>query len=54
VGEFVDKNSYVATILGLGIEHRTAVDPMPAALKEEGKPKAGSDLDSEPTTHVGQ
>jgi hypothetical protein len=27
---------------------------VPAALKAEGKPKAGSDLDSGPTTHVGQ
>jgi hypothetical protein len=34
VGKFVGKNSRVATILSLEIEHRTAVDPVPAAMGE--------------------
>ncbi len=32
MGKFVGKNSRVARILSLGIEHRTAVDPVPAAM----------------------
>jgi hypothetical protein len=32
VGKSVGKNSRVSTILTLGIEHRTAVDPVPAAM----------------------
>jgi len=32
VGKFVGKNSRVATALSMGIEHRTAVDPVPAAM----------------------
>jgi hypothetical protein len=31
VGKFVGKNSRAATILSLGIERRTASDPVPAA-----------------------
>jgi hypothetical protein len=32
VGKFVGKNSRVAAILSLGIEHRTAVDPVPISV----------------------
>jgi len=33
VSKFVGKNSRVATILSLGIEHRTAVDPVPISMR---------------------
>ena len=32
MGKFVGKNSRVARILSLGIEHRTAVDPVPISV----------------------
>ena len=34
MGKFVGKNSRVGTIFSVTIEHRSAVDPVPAAMGE--------------------
>jgi hypothetical protein len=44
VGNFVGKNSRVAAISSLGIEHRIAVDPVPISLRI-------ADTDTDPHGH---